>query len=95
MKAVSVIDPLYEGVSESYGSKTHWTDSQNSDKTTSSCIELYHLQFSLQAASPESYGYTVVVVQSLCGVTRLTGYSGLSALKEPNHFLVRCMYLTI
>jgi len=25
-----------------------------------SCRELYHLQFSLQAASPETYGYTLV-----------------------------------
>jgi hypothetical protein len=40
-----------------YGGKTHYTDSQNSDTTASSGRELYHLQFSLQAASPETYGY--------------------------------------
>jgi hypothetical protein len=33
---------------------------QNSDITASSDSELYHLQFSLQAASPETFGYTVV-----------------------------------
>jgi hypothetical protein len=39
-----------------YGSKTHYTDSQNSDITAPIGIELYHLQFSLQAASPETFG---------------------------------------
>jgi hypothetical protein len=43
-----------------YGGKTHWTDSQNSDTTASSGRELYHLQFSLQAASPETSGYALV-----------------------------------
>jgi hypothetical protein len=43
-----------------YGGKTHCTDSQNSDTTASSGRELYHLQFSLQAASPETFGYTLV-----------------------------------
>jgi hypothetical protein len=43
-----------------YGGKAHWTDSQNSDITTLSGRELYHLQFSLQAASPETFGYTLV-----------------------------------
>jgi hypothetical protein len=42
-----------------YGSKTHYTDSQNSDTTTPSGRGLYHLQFSLQAASPETFGYTL------------------------------------
>jgi hypothetical protein len=32
-----------------YGGKTHWTDSQNSDTSTPSGRELYHLQFLLQA----------------------------------------------
>jgi hypothetical protein len=36
-----------------YGNKTHYTDSQNSDTTEPSGKELYHLQFSLQAARPE------------------------------------------
>jgi hypothetical protein len=44
-----------------YGSKTHQTDSQNNDTTASSGRELYHLQFSLQAASPETFGYTLVL----------------------------------
>jgi hypothetical protein len=43
-----------------YGGKTHWTDSQNSDTIAPNGRELYHLQFSLQAASPETFGYTLV-----------------------------------
>jgi hypothetical protein len=42
-----------------YGGKTHQADSQNSDTTACSGRELYHLQFSLQAASPETFGYTI------------------------------------
>jgi hypothetical protein len=38
-----------------YGGKTHQTHSQNSDTTAFSGRELYHLQFSLQAASPETF----------------------------------------
>jgi hypothetical protein len=44
-----------------YGGKTQYTDSQNTDTTASSGRELYHLQFSLQAASPETFGYTFVL----------------------------------
>jgi len=40
--------------------KTHYTGSQNSDTTVPSGRELYHLQFSLQAASPETFGYILV-----------------------------------
>jgi hypothetical protein len=43
-----------------YGSKTHYTDSENSDTTALSGRELYNLQFSLQAASPETFEYTLV-----------------------------------
>jgi hypothetical protein len=43
-----------------YGGKTHYTESQNSDTTAPSGRELYHLQFSLQAASPETFGYILV-----------------------------------
>jgi len=43
-----------------YGGKTHQTDSQNSYTTAPSDRELYHLNFSLQAASPETFGYTLV-----------------------------------
>jgi hypothetical protein len=46
-----------------YDSKTHYTDSQNSDSTAPSGRELYHLQFSLQAASPETFGYTLVCLK--------------------------------
>jgi hypothetical protein len=43
-----------------YGGKTHYIDSQNSDTSAPSDRDLYHLQFSLQAASLETFGYTVV-----------------------------------
>jgi hypothetical protein len=43
-----------------YGGNTHYTDSQNNDTTASSGRELYHLQFLLQAASPEAFGYTCI-----------------------------------
>jgi hypothetical protein len=48
------------GNTKGYGGKTHYTDSQNSDTIAPSDRELYHLQFSLQAASPETFGYTLV-----------------------------------
>jgi hypothetical protein len=37
-----------------YGSKSHSTDSQNSNTTAPSGRDLYHLQFSVHAASPET-----------------------------------------
>jgi hypothetical protein len=43
-----------------HGGKNHQTDSQNSDTSAPSGRELCHLQFSLQAASPETSGYTLV-----------------------------------
>jgi hypothetical protein len=43
-----------------HGDKTHYTDSQNSDATAPSGRELCHLQFSLQAGSQETFGYTLV-----------------------------------
>jgi len=43
-----------------FGSKTHSTDSQNSDKIAPSGRKLYHLHISLQAASPETFGYILV-----------------------------------
>jgi hypothetical protein len=41
-----------------YDVKIHEIDSQNSDKTAPGGRELYHLQFSLQAVSPETFGYS-------------------------------------
>jgi hypothetical protein len=41
---------------------------QNSDTTAPSGKQLYHLQFQPQAASPETYGYTLVrdiIIQKL------------------------------
>jgi len=46
-----------------YGGKTHKADSQNSDTTAHSCRELYHLQFSLQAVSPETFEYTLLCMK--------------------------------
>jgi hypothetical protein len=43
-----------------YDGKPQKTDLQNSDTTAPSGRKLYHLQFSLQAVSPETFGYTVV-----------------------------------
>jgi len=43
-----------------YGGKTHYTDLQNSDIPTPSGRDLYHLQFSLQAASPETFEYDII-----------------------------------
>jgi hypothetical protein len=44
-------------------------NSQNSYTTAPSNRELHHLQFSLQAASPETFGYTLVSVSNAvhCG----------------------------
>jgi hypothetical protein len=42
-----------------YGGKTHGTGSQNSDTTALSGRELYNLQFSLKAVSPETFGHTL------------------------------------
>jgi hypothetical protein len=50
---------------KSYGGKTHYTDSQNSDTTAPSGRELYRLQFSCQAASPETFGYATVFVSTV------------------------------
>jgi hypothetical protein len=47
---------------KSYGGKTLYTDSQNSDTSAHSGTELYHLQFSLQAVSPGTFRYTLVPV---------------------------------
>jgi len=44
-------------------SNTKVYDSQNSDTTAPSGRELYHVQFSLPAASPETFGYTLVLVK--------------------------------
>jgi hypothetical protein len=49
-----------------YGGKTRYTDSQNSDTNALSGRGLYHLQFSLQAASPETFGYTLACHYIVC-----------------------------
>jgi hypothetical protein len=48
-----------------YGGNTHYTDSHNSDTTALSGRELYHLQFSLQADSPETFGHTLALGTNL------------------------------
>jgi hypothetical protein len=57
---LATINNHWETNTKCYGDKTHQTDSQNSDKTAPSGRELYHLQFSIQEASPETSGYTLV-----------------------------------
>jgi hypothetical protein len=51
---------LLRSNAKGYGGKTHETDSQNSDTTAPGGRELYHLQFSFQAASPETFVYSLV-----------------------------------
>jgi hypothetical protein len=58
---------LLRSNTKGYGGKTHQTDSQNSNTTAPSGTELYHLQFSLQAASPETFGYTHTFCIYTCG----------------------------
>jgi len=48
-----------------YGIKTPYTDSQNGDRTAPSGRKLYHLQFWFQAASLETFGYTLVQFTAL------------------------------
>jgi hypothetical protein len=48
------------GNTKGYGVKIHYTDSQNSNIIAPNGRELYHLQFSLQAASSETFEYTPV-----------------------------------
>jgi hypothetical protein len=52
--------PSLTNNTKGYSGKNSYIDSQKSDKTAPSGRELYHLQFSLQAASPETFGYTLV-----------------------------------
>jgi hypothetical protein len=68
------------------GGKTHKTDSQNSDKTASSGGEPYHLPFSLQAASPETFGYTLVDVLPI--KTMITTIHVICPLLPPGYRLI-------
>jgi hypothetical protein len=52
---------------KSYGGTAHYTESQNSDTSAPSGRELYHLQFSLQVANLETFGYTLV--ETHCAMT--------------------------
>jgi hypothetical protein len=40
------------------------TDSQNTDTTALSGRELYHLKFSGRMASPETFGYTCILLMA-------------------------------
>jgi hypothetical protein len=55
-----------------YSGRTHYTDSQHSDTTAPSGKELYQLQFPLQAASPETFGYVLVFQMYLSIIKRRT-----------------------
>jgi hypothetical protein len=57
----SITEYTHTRTVKGYGGKTHYADSQNSDTTAPSGRELYHLQFLLQTASPETFGYTLVL----------------------------------
>jgi hypothetical protein len=61
-----------------YGGKTHYTDSQNSDTTAPSGRELYHMQFSLQAASLEAFGYSLVDIEKVAINGQYQAYRGVS-----------------
>jgi hypothetical protein len=64
-----------------YGGKTHKTDRQNSDTTASNGRELYHLQFSLQSASPETFGYILVYTERWIGFVLTLFNHALSSAK--------------
>jgi hypothetical protein len=70
-----------------YGGKTYYTDSQNSDITASSGRELYHLQFSLQTASPETFGYTLVFLPHSADTFSCLGRSQELVTSCDNFFL--------
>jgi hypothetical protein len=69
-----------------YGGKTHETDLQNSDTAAHSGRELYHLPFSLQAASPETFGY-ILVFDELPHYAVFSSFLSLPPSSGPNIFL--------
>jgi hypothetical protein len=81
---------------KAYDGKTNLTGSRNSDKTAPSDRESYHLQFLLQLASPETFGYEFVyceesVVMTNVAITKAKRRSHLSNLL--NFILFRCLTL--
>jgi hypothetical protein len=78
-----------------YGVKTHYTDPQNCDTTAPTGRELYHYQFSLQAASPETFGYTLLRCRSL----KISMTISVNIFREIFRFLITirnifCMVMT-
>jgi hypothetical protein len=63
-----------------YGGKTYYTDSQNSDETAPSGRELYHFQFSLQADSPETFGFTFILSYTVKTVIGLSKFLSSTAI---------------
>jgi hypothetical protein len=70
------------------GGKTDYTDSQNSDTTASHGRELYHFQFLLQAASLETFGYTLVF-----SLENLTGRDHLQDLVIDKKMMIMLEYI--
>jgi len=85
---------------KSDGGKTHWTDPQNSDTTVPSGRQLYNLQFSLQAASPEAFGYTLLLTKyckSYLWITRCAyiKWGRPTTRKATRYFQLKCDNLTL
>jgi len=57
--------------------------------------ELYHLQFSLQAASPETFGYSLVVVVAKTHVLPMRGNGTWSSRPQPVNVLTELCILFI
>jgi hypothetical protein len=67
---------------------TRLTDSQNSDTPATSGRELYHLQFSLQVASPETFGYTFLYMSALRCTVQWADYPFEDSLQMARVFIV-------
>jgi hypothetical protein len=74
-----------------YGDKTQQTGSQNSDTTAPSGRELYHLQFLLQVASPETLGYTLIQEHGFKNISTQEGGSDDTGENYTTSSFITCM----